>query len=783
MQKDMLVKTMAVGVLMVLTSAGNLFAQNSVPVNLTPGDKANMVWVLPGTFTMGSPTNEALRDPAEVQHTVTLTSGFYVGKYEVTQNEYLAVMGNNPSASRFATNSGSRPVEEVTWSNATNYCGKLTHQEQTAGRIQSGWMYRLPTEAEWEYSCRAGTTTAFSFGNAIRGGMADFNDHYEYDATNGITYISNPTVPPVGTTNVGSYAPNAFGLYDMHGNVWEWCQDWFGNYPANSVIDPQGPTSGAQRVMRGGADYTDGHYCRSAEHYAEYPPHTFDYLGFRIVLAPTVPQWTTAITNTPSQRTYGTPPVKQSGKDSLVVVTHGWQLYPLPYDVSFVEVMTNAIGQYLMNNGLSNWQVHAYEWVPNAWKIDPDDALNNAKQEGLKLGNCISTQGWSHIHLIGHSAGAGLIQTAAEIAKTNSPSTIVQCTFLDMYLGSDYAGRTNYGKLTDWSDSYYTRDLETGSKTEGSLSNAYNVDVTQLDTNKDPVLYWSSDISLGHCSITESSHGWPIDFYMNSITRNVTGDYGDFGFPFSVEGGFFGVAETTYYPGNNPAWSLGNPDPPCSQLTSTRVIGWFSIAKNAIVDYLVVPVVQSVTGTIQKWLGSIGLGTDSPAWIAAVVTSTNAMNSVTFDAEFTSTNGAQGLLSVFWDTNTIGWVDETAVQAGFQHYTFRFPNATANSTHVLGFRLDPFTNNQSSILVTNIITGQVGPSQPFSLGITTNKLNGLLVLQLTGQSNFEYAVQASPDLISWTNIAVLANTNGAVGFLDAGSMNYNQRFYRALVLQ
>ena len=130
----------------------------------------NMVWIPPGTFVMGSPTNEAERDSDETQHTVTLTQGFYMGKYAVTQGEYLALMGSNPSYFTTHDYNGNpirpdlnRPVEQVSWIDATNYCAHLTQQEQAAGRLPAGWVYRLPTESEWEYACRAGTTTAFHY--------------------------------------------------------------------------------------------------------------------------------------------------------------------------------------------------------------------------------------------------------------------------------------------------------------------------------------------------------------------------------------------------------------------------------------------------------------------------------------------------------------------------------------------------------------------------------------------------------------------------------------------
>jgi formylglycine-generating enzyme required for sulfatase activity len=259
-------------------------ATNGVNTNrLTdPNPPAGMVWIPAGSFTMGSPTSEALRSSVEVQHTVTLTRGFYIGRYEVTQGQYLAVVGNNPSHFPGDLN---HPVEMGSWHDATNYCARLTQSDRAAGRIPSTWGYRLPTEAEWEYACRAGTTTAFHFGSAIRGGMANFYSNYEYDAAIGQTDVSSPVGYLGRTTTVGSYAANAFGLYDMHGNVWEWCQDWRGSYPSGTVVDPTGPISGSLRVGRGGGWGNNGWDCRSAFRGGSIPTNGDSRIGFRVVLA------------------------------------------------------------------------------------------------------------------------------------------------------------------------------------------------------------------------------------------------------------------------------------------------------------------------------------------------------------------------------------------------------------------------------------------------------------------------------------------------------------------
>jgi len=252
-------------------------------VSVAPPADTNLVFIQPGTFTMGSPTNEAEQG---VQHTVTISRGFWMEKFLVTQGDYLAVMGTNPS---YYAGDLSLPVEQVSWDDATNYCAMRTKQERAGGLLPANYVYRLPTESEWEYACRAGTTTVFSLGSALRSGEANFDGHYEYDASVGT--ISNPSGIYLGqTTAVGSYAANGWGLYDMIGNVWEWCQDWYGAYPGGSVLDPQGPASGPYRVSRGGDCYSDAWSCRSAARSVTTFPVFQRYLcGFRVLLAPAQP--------------------------------------------------------------------------------------------------------------------------------------------------------------------------------------------------------------------------------------------------------------------------------------------------------------------------------------------------------------------------------------------------------------------------------------------------------------------------------------------------------------
>ncbi len=228
--------------------------------------KIKFCWCPPGNFTMGSPKTEADRSDNEDQVPVTLSQGFWLGKYEVTQGEWQQIMGTTvtqqkakPDSYGSITGTEARhPMYFVNHDEATEFCKKLTDQERRAGRLPVNWEYRLPTEAQWEYACRAGTTTATAFGNSLSSTLANFDGGYPYGGASRGKYVE-------GTTEVGLYKPNDWGLCDMHGNVYEWCADWYGATVPGGRDPAVLQASGASdRVFRGGSWLNDGRFCRSA---------------------------------------------------------------------------------------------------------------------------------------------------------------------------------------------------------------------------------------------------------------------------------------------------------------------------------------------------------------------------------------------------------------------------------------------------------------------------------------------------------------------------------------
>lgn len=263
------------------------FADNDLTLTVANTPPPNMVWIPAGTFQMGS--NAPAGSPyyglplEQPVHQVTIRRPFWISRFEVTQAEYQAVIGTNPSYFRGANwpNTGSWPVDTVSWNDAMAYCATLNAQQAALGRVPSGYRYRLPTEAEWEYCCRAGTTTEFHYGPTLDCPQARF----------GLSRHTTSSCSSNSPVAVGSYGPNAWGLHDMHGNLWEWCLDnWNGtqNYPSTAVVDPLVQT-GTYAVLRGGAWDSTSDHCRAAFRGGDLPGFRSYNFGFRVVLAPIVP--------------------------------------------------------------------------------------------------------------------------------------------------------------------------------------------------------------------------------------------------------------------------------------------------------------------------------------------------------------------------------------------------------------------------------------------------------------------------------------------------------------
>ena len=233
-------------------------AGSAAPKNVALAPLTNMVTIEAGTF-------------MRIKYPVTISRDFWIGKYEVTQGEFQALLGRNPS---HFTGDPNRPVEKVTFLDALNYCSALTKRERESGRLPTGYEYRLPSEAEWEYACRAGSTNLFSFGDDA-GAAGEF----AWTAEN-----SDATTHPVGLKR-----PNSWGLYDMHGNVWEWCSDWFEPFPAAPLTDPVGPAASKFKVFKGGGWNQDAQFARSSSRFMMSPSNGIHFVGFRVVLGPISP--------------------------------------------------------------------------------------------------------------------------------------------------------------------------------------------------------------------------------------------------------------------------------------------------------------------------------------------------------------------------------------------------------------------------------------------------------------------------------------------------------------
>ena len=237
---------------------------------LPDGVELEMVWVEPGTFMMGSPEDELGRCLDETQHHVILTKPFWIGKYPVIWRQYNTMVNDHDLSPWY-------PVDQITWDEAMFFCQALN--KILKDKLPVGYQFGLPTEAQWEYACRAGTTTALNNGHDL---TSEFG-YCEYLDSVGWFYHDDDVF--MGIEVAGRLEPNAWNLYDMHGNVWEWCHDWYGPF-SGDAIDPAGPASGTRRVLRGGGWYSNACHCRSAKRHKLAPSESDIDIGFRLAIIP-----------------------------------------------------------------------------------------------------------------------------------------------------------------------------------------------------------------------------------------------------------------------------------------------------------------------------------------------------------------------------------------------------------------------------------------------------------------------------------------------------------------
>lgn len=280
-------------VCLLLTSAAAT-ASGQQAKRITPMPGMDFVYIQPGDFVMGSPEDEEGREETETQHRVTLSRGFFMQATEVTVDQWRAFVEDSGYESTAMetgcmvleegewdirkgyhwekpgfSQQGDHPVTCVSWKDANAFAEWLSQKAEGT--------FRLPTEAEWEYACRAGTATRFYWGKKVECSKANFGNSWTNECGR---------KEPLRTVKVGSYPPNPWGLYDMHGNAWEWTHEWFADYPEGPVTDPAGPEWGERRAVRGGSWWSYSRFCRSAARVRNSPDQAFQTLGFRLVRTP-----------------------------------------------------------------------------------------------------------------------------------------------------------------------------------------------------------------------------------------------------------------------------------------------------------------------------------------------------------------------------------------------------------------------------------------------------------------------------------------------------------------
>lgn len=498
---------------------------------------------------------------------------------------------------------------------------------------------------------------------------------------------------------------------------------------------------------------------------------------------------------------YASEIIQEPGKSNLIVITHGWQKdepelgNPIP---EWVTTMADNIAAKVDED----WQIVPINWVQQAYAgiftrddrwVAPNRAFDNGKQLGNKIGKKLATQNWRHIHFIAHSAGGALIEEAARVLKLSGYPATIHETFLDPYWRSDHIGKRAFGTYADWSDCYFTfddMDIDFG-WTDGQLNHAHNVEISWLDPKRKTTsvldINYPNRNEIIRTTSVKSSHSWPRDFYGDEPSDDCLGDYG---FPLSKEGG--GWDDRGDYPPGSTYTNICGIEPvvvyhspPLSQVGQINLDSFpFTVSAEGVTINGQTFTITATPALPRGQSGALEIspepasGIDGLPWIAIGVIVTSQVNYVSFEAEFSSANLESSLLTVYWNTNLIGVIDESVESAGYHPYHFALPATYDQGAFTLGFELDAISNTTSSVSVTNVVFGFCGYDVPIVLDTYMSQSSNAPVLGLTGASNFVYYVDWSSNLWDWLPYAVLVSTNISTAFEIPDPTN-SQMFFRA----
>lgn len=490
-----------------------------------------------------------------------------------------------------------------------------------------------------------------------------------------------------------------------------------------------------------------------------------------------------------------------ASQESLALVTHG-RTDDGPQQHGWITNLAAAVEE--KTGGSGKWAVRTWAWpsehgLPQtgagALRVAAINQGGYLGREILRAADALAAKKWRHVHLIGHSAGAIVIDRAAKTIKSLAPDTLVHCTFLDPFVGSSWSETDNLGGGSiDWADNYIANDtfFEGSWWTRGRLQNAFNVDVSRLD----PKVAWAEtyDLLIIHSTPQPvTSHGWPHDFYLATIQGNLPGTQGT-GFPMSMEAGGWNPQGADRRRGLPPL--VLNPEADLQWMGQPIPVKW-----EASLDLSALPQAFDGQGSVDVGQGGFrlearrpagplgglagrtsGLQSADSASIQFIVDSTNRVNLISFGLQFASSPAAEGQLSVLWGTNLVAFLDERACPATLTTHTFELGEPAEPGTHVLGFLLTGFGGEPTAVAVTNVACGFAGAPEPISLAWATGTAPGnQRLLRLRGSPGFDYEILTSTNLQEWQ---LLGSVELGVGktnieFADPSAANQTRQFYRA----